>query len=133
MSWHFKFDWRGFDDSCLQLAKIREKNHLVDAHVDICSMRFVLQREGKKKQEYFVDISYYYFSSTDKGFILDVYKELDYGDHTAWIGSIESIKSASDAKRFCRRVENELIRYLPDMIDAPPLNKICRRKDMHDR
>lgn len=67
-----------------------------------------------KDRHYIMDIHYSYLSSREKGFCLEIYGSDEKNLHCDWLGSILSIKSATDYQRFRKRVKKALVKFLEE-------------------
>ena len=65
-----------------------------------------------EKNKYFIDIHKEYYNSKDNGYDMEVYYENDDGGHGMWIDSIHDIRSAASLKRFKKRAEKLLSKFI---------------------
>lgn len=100
----YEFDWTDFTESSLKKLNAR-KEVPEDELVGFLPVKTDIGM-------FLVDIHYYKYDSSDKGFDLEIYKSNDMLMHTAWLDGLKDIKSATNYDRFCRRAENLIIEFL---------------------
>ena len=106
----FKFDWTGFNPESMKEAN--------ESRIEDEIFGAILVEAGED-ETYLIDIHHSYYSSMDKYFDLEVYEAIgDYDEgwyHGEWFGSIQDIQTATNYKRFCKRAENLIIKFLNDL------------------
>ena len=101
--WHFNFNWTEFDEN--SLAEVRHFEKEMEDNI-YGFLPFSINGEY-----YLADIHYYYYGSDDYGFDIELYESDENGEHKAWLEGLKGIRTATNYKRFCRRVEDLIIEY----------------------
>ncbi len=69
----------------------------------------------KDDETYIIDIHKEYYNHKENGYDLEVYKEAENDSHGKWLGSIKTIKSSMNLKRFTKRAERIIDKFLDEI------------------
>lgn len=102
----FEFDWRDFSEDGLYRLNEAIKNKEIDED------ELFAKIPAKIGREYLIDLHYENYGGGQKGFDVEIYERNSDGSHGTWLGSVKTIKTATNYKRFCRRVEDAVLNFL---------------------
>lgn len=106
----FDFDWSEFTEKDLSFFNEKNRKNLPEKMT--CGYCYGETDKGKV----IIVIRHEYFSCKNKGFALEIFKANDEWGISTWLGSCCEIHSATNYKRFCKRVENLFTKYYYDRI-----------------
>ena len=110
----YEFDWTGFN-----------QKKLIEANSARCEDDIIFIVEVKKDNNYYLaDIHHEYIPGEKPCFDIELYISNEIRYHLQWTGfNDKSIKTATNFKRFCRRVEDNVIRMISEWEAVHPKEK----------